>query len=101
MEYGGMEVHIHSILTPAVLMEVSGQIHTPTALSQGNETPVLLPRKLVGPQSQCLPFGKEKKAIALAGNRNRNPQLSTPLTEPSRLLGLNNNAKESAYNIVR
>jgi hypothetical protein len=38
-KYGGDEVQIHAFLNSA-LMEVSGKLHAPVALSSGKEAPV-------------------------------------------------------------
>jgi hypothetical protein len=70
-------------------MQISDQIHEPTALSQGNETPKPTDKEAGrAPEPVFTIWKREKKALALAWNRNRNPQLSTPPTELSRPLGL-------------
>jgi len=50
-------------------MEVSGQLHDPTALPTGKEPQYSLSRSLGGPQSRSGRGGEEKKIPDSAGNR--------------------------------
>jgi hypothetical protein len=56
-------------------MEVSGQLHAPTALPQGKEPLVSMDRRLGGPQSRSGRGGEQKNSQPLPG-------LESPIIQP-------------------
>jgi hypothetical protein len=49
-------------------MEVSGELHTPTALSAGKHNQYPLDRSLAGPRAGLYAVAREKKSVAPVGN---------------------------------
>jgi hypothetical protein len=69
-------------------MEVSGQLHVPGDLPQGNRLWYPLDKKLGGPQSQSGRCGQEKN-LASAGNRTPAVQPVAIPSEPKTLPEIN------------
>jgi hypothetical protein len=64
--YWEVEVQLHSLLT--VLEDMSVQLHAPSAVPLGKESPYAFDRRLGGPQSHSGRSNWEKKSLAPAGN---------------------------------
>jgi hypothetical protein len=59
-------MHVIGTNLMAQNMEVSGQLHAPTILPLGRQTPMLLDRRLGGPQSRSV-RGGERDRVPLSG----------------------------------